>query len=286
MACSNADGIRARNTDHVTSPGMDPDTRAKWQAQGIDHLVAATLMDPTNGSIYYHLAYARAEAREIEEATFSIRSAIELDPENIEAWHLLALLRTAQKDWDGALKAIGVGIQTWEAGEEDETQGNLVTSQVADSSTQEIDYGAKPTATDPIATLQTPAGVHHLISGHVLRPFPTLHDSFTPPLSPSSRLSVVIQLKMTEAVIIEKVFGPDQALQKQQESFAFFSARSGYSRSGSEGSVAGRSTKDLGASFVAVIDQPADGSRSNVMDSSMISGASSFPRSAGAPIQN
>lgn len=228
-------------------------------------------MDPTNASIYYHLAYARAEAREIEQATSSIGSSLELDTGNVEAWHLLALLRTAQKDWDGALKAIGVGIQTWEAEEEEEEKP----SQAAGSAAiNEKDFAATSTDNTPIAAARTSTNTS-LIDGHILSRLATSH-SFTPPLTPGARLSIVIQLKMTEAVIIEKLFGPDQALQKQQESFAFFSARSGYSRPGSEGSVAGKSAKDLGASFVAVIDQPADGSRSAVMDSSMISGKSGF----------
>jgi hypothetical protein len=71
---------------------------------------------------------------------------------------------------------------------------------------------------------------------------------------------------MTEAVIIEKLYGHDQALQKQQESFAFFSARSGYARVGGggvdgggsvrSGTLTGTGTaKDLEAGYVAVADQ-------------------------------
>ncbi len=216
-------------------------------------------MDHSNSHTFYHLAYARAEARDIAGATFSNRTALELDSKNVEAWHLLALLRTADKDWQGALKAVEVGLQTWETAESSFAGPDA--GQQADSSLSPRDFavqGATPTAADtPAAT--SPAR-HALISGSVLLPAANDQTTARPPLPASKRLEMVIQLRMTEAVIVEKLHGQEVALQRQQESFAFFSARSGYSRLGgassseNTASVRTQSMRERPGSFSAATD--------------------------------
>jgi hypothetical protein len=80
--------------------------------------------------------------------------------------------------------------------------------------------------------------------------------SSPPPATAATRLANVIQLRMTQAVIVEKLHGPDEAMIRQQETFAYFSSRTGYSRPGGyeTGSGDGGSVRDLGESYVAVND--------------------------------
>jgi len=95
-------------------------------------------------------------------------------------------------------------------------------------------------------------------------------DSKPPPsaLTRAKRLENVIKLRMTLNVITEKMLGADLAMLRQQELFAFFSARSGKNRAsvggglgalrGSSsftsvpGSAGGGPKEDLGGSYISI----------------------------------
>jgi hypothetical protein len=102
-------------------------------------------------------------------------------------------------------------------------------------------------------------------------------------LTRAKRLENVIKLRMTLNVITEKMLGAEVAMLRQQELFAFFSARSGKNRAsvggglgglkGSAsftsvpGSAGGGAKEDLGGSYISInVDRPPasgeDGSRS------------------------
>lgn len=248
-------------------------TRPVFQAQGLDHLQAAVDLNPTSSSLMYHIAYARAEARQTDLAVTTVREALELDTNNLEAWHLLALLLTAQKDWQGAMKAIKAGIETWEEMEECLAKQEIAVSAkgnslgLVDSSIQQKDFAitSAPDSRNPSKSDTNPGeetvfdNIQLILPTGLLPIDPIFSIKSIPSLSHARRLAKVIQLRMTQAVIVEKVEGPGSAMWRQQETFAYFSARSGYMRPG--GATAGEasranSVRDLGGSFVAVPAAP------------------------------
>lgn len=210
-----------------------PQKRPEYQTQAVNHLRAATTLDHSSSEAFYHLSYAYATARHIDHAVGAIHTALQLDPQSVRAWHLLALLLTAQGDWNAAYKAGETGIALWEADDD------AITSDEADTATE-----CAPILTAP--TLLLPNGE--------VAPTPA-----APAERPSkfARLETVIQLRMTLNVITEKLHGPDAALEKHQQLFQFFSKRT-EARGGSRASTAvsepgsGHSNppQDLGGSYV------------------------------------
>ncbi|CAK9779362.1 unnamed protein product [Cutaneotrichosporon oleaginosum] len=186
----------------MSTKDADRVERPKYQAQAINHLRRATVLDPTSARAFYHLAYAEGAARSIQPALQAVREALELDDHSVRSWHLLALLLTATGDWEGALKACEAGVTLWEADDEAlaAEEGDLPTVN---------GHGVTPPR-----PLLSPQGV--LITP---TPAPIPHPSRF------RRLESVIQLRMTQNVITEKLRGPDIALEQQQELFLFFSQR-------------------------------------------------------------
>ena len=238
----------------------DPRSRPMLQAQGLAHLVAATQLAPSNSAARYHLAYARAEARDIAGALDAIREALELAPSNVEAWHLLALLLTASKDWSGAFKATQAGIDTWETVERQLARSQPVEdvgpNDVVPFGVSTRDYAAED---DAEGDSNNSAHEHQsvIVDRSVLPLAKSSIASSPPPATAATRLANVIQLRMTQAVIVEKLHGPDEAMIRQQETFAYFSSRTGYSRPGghqSDGSADDVSVRNLGESYVSVND--------------------------------
>ncbi|KAK8845479.1 hypothetical protein IAR55_006192 [Kwoniella newhampshirensis] len=231
------DGLRARVEEckgivrmAMSAHGVESLVRPNYQAQAINHLIASTSLNPTP-SAFYHLSYCQAEARSIETAIDSIRTSLELDSRNLQAWHLLALLLSAKRDWESAIKACEAGVSIWEedeelhAGEDGFGGGDVV----LDANVEARDFAVvplTPSIAQPPATLQSRPLLHR--DGC----FPDLDVTppSTTPLSRSARLEHVIRLRMTLNVVIEKTQGPEAAMLKQQELFAFFSARSGRNR--------------------------------------------------------
>lgn len=91
--------------------------------------------------------------------------------------------------------------------------------------------------------------------------------SLSSPATRAQRLGNVIRLRMTLDVIAEKTQGPDGAMARQQELFAFFSARSGKNRAaGATGPLTrglvvsdsvssvpgGEDGKGLGGSYISI----------------------------------
>ena len=207
--------------------------------------------------------------------------SIELDSKNVQAWHLLALILTAQGDWDAASKAGEAGVSVWEEGEMADTTDEDGPSENPDESNPSIaakDFAAAPS----VPTIPTIIAVTPPVSS---RPLLLPSGSFNPPriqsrppgptsMSRAKQLENVIRLRMTLNIVVEKTLGPDVAMLRHQELFAFFSGRAGknrgqhqgaYSR-GMTGSVSATSmpsasitggSKELGGSFVNVnVDSP------------------------------
>lgn len=250
--------------------GVDPLIRPIYQAQGIDHLTAAVKLHPSP-STFYHLAYANAEARRIDNAVEAIRTSIELEPANVPAWHLLALLLSARKDWSGALRATQVGVQTWEIREEQLQRlrpppaSSMVEPPPAESAPLEstvshLDFAIQQQRHEQTGTVDhEPPREQVLIVGEELVPIETPFDTSTigPPKT-AARLTEIIQLRISQAVIIEKAEGFNDALAKQHETFVYLSNKSHDIREEAAAlhesvvSIGSTQGADMGESFIAV----------------------------------
>ena len=225
---------------HIGIAGGDPVVRPSYQAQSLDHLRAAILLDPASGSIFYHLSYCQAEARAIEDATESIRRAIEIRASDIQAWHLLALLLTAQGDWNAAAKACDAGVAVWEQEEERElleaegagTGGNPDDS---DPAIETKDFAGSTSTSGPSVAITAPPSQTNsepllFASGEFKPTRIMIRPTHPPAVNRVVRLEHIIRLRMTANVIAEKTQGCEIAMLRQQELFGFFSARSGKNR--------------------------------------------------------
>ena len=273
-------------TDH------DPLARAGLQTDALKHLTNATLLAPSSAKAFYNLAYAQAECREIEASTHSIRSALELEPSNVHGWHLLTLLLTAKGKWHDAAKIADIGLESWDGDEEVETgaeDGAAVDETLKGDATivgrkDFVEAGPPSTSASTVpSSPPTTTSLPPLVgSDGRLIPMSSILSSNSSLLpTKAERLEAVLQLRMTQTVIVERLDGPEIAMERQQELFAFFSERCGKvlpppapaTRSGgvprsdtleTNGSVAGtRSTSGLRrVDFGAVEKRSYDGPRS------------------------
>jgi tetratricopeptide (TPR) repeat protein len=219
------------------------------------------LLSPKSSQAFYHLAYCLGEARQIEPAISAIRTCLELDQQNVQAWHLLALLLSASKDWEGATKACEAGVRIWEEDEENDA-AESEESPTGNPDENEPTVGTRDFASPiPAVTLpMEPTTAAPLIfrSGAIRSPAP-----FSVPLpTRSKKLENVIRLRITYKTIIEKIQGAEPAMEEAENLFAFFSARSGSGRTsfgyrkGLSGGMGQSmiSVKDVGGSYVSVAD--------------------------------
>ena len=234
------DSLYGSHLAYTPIAGGDPVVRPSYQAQSLDHLRAAIRLDSSSGSIFYHLSYCQAEARAIEDATESIRRAIEIRASDIQAWHLLALLLTAQGDWDAAAKACEAGVAVWEQEEERELleaegAGSGGNPDDSDPAIETKDFAGSTSASGPsVAIIAPPSRTNSeplLFASGEFKPTQIMTRPTHPPaVNRVVRLEHVIRLRMTANVIAEKTQGCEVAMLRQQELFGFFSARSGKNR--------------------------------------------------------
>ncbi|WVN90955.1 uncharacterized protein L203_106200 [Cryptococcus depauperatus CBS 7841] len=209
---------------------VDAHTRPTYQSQSINHLILSITLKPTP-SAYYHLAHCYAGARQMPKAVDAIRKSLEMDEKNVEGWHLLSILLTAQGDWEGAGRACDAGVKVWQE-REDRLVFEPSSSFTSQTVPNEEGVAVEGSITESLVPMLLPTGV-----------FTSL-----PPLCPAlppcaARLAQVIRLRMTLNAIVEKTSGCEAAMIKQQELFAFFSERCG--RGGSKrGSTTGSKNDD------------------------------------------
>ncbi|KAI8057796.1 hypothetical protein BDF22DRAFT_662404 [Syncephalis plumigaleata] len=98
--------------------------------ESISALTEAISRSPENAEAHYHLALQHADSRNLAQALVSVKQSLQLDASRVRAWHLLALLMSANKDLEGALRVCQVGIETseWEVQEDGngEKQGSAI----------------------------------------------------------------------------------------------------------------------------------------------------------------
>lgn len=233
-------------TTKLTRKDVNPHERAKYQSQSLNHLVFSTTTSPTPKSLY-HLAHAHAQARQIPQAIDAIHKSLEMDEKNVESWHLLGILLTSMRDWEAARKAVEAGWRVWEERDERDRQ---MDEEVEDHAQR---AGGEFTFKDFAASFSGPT---LLLPTGTFPPLPPLPES--PPTS-SQNLAQVIRLRMTLNMIIEKTQGCEEAMVRQQELFAFFSARCSLAGVAKQSATGAKDVPDreegLGESFVHIKKQ-------------------------------
>lgn len=202
---------------------------------------------------------------------------MESGADRIAAWHLLALLRTADRDWEGATKACEAGVDVWESAEQEWEAEEGTLDRVAQASVDPgeeagvvgHDFAVTESSDDRAATrtsgndsppILSPAEMYPNAPSSLL-PDGTLTPLPRPPrpapasalLDRAARLQDVIALRQTLNAVLEKRFGPTHALLGHQELFAFYKARSGTSGRGRYALSGARSVADsIAGSTVAL----------------------------------
>ncbi|SJX65896.1 uncharacterized protein SRS1_16449 [Sporisorium reilianum f. sp. reilianum] len=88
----------------------DPVRRPVLQSEALAELTTAVQLDDQSSEAFYQLAFLQAELRDVHSALQSARKAVELEPADVESWHLLVLLLSAQKKYKDAFKIAEVAL--------------------------------------------------------------------------------------------------------------------------------------------------------------------------------
>ena len=173
---------------------------------------------------YYHLALALSRAgpsRNISLAIEHARSAVEQDSREIRHWHLLGLLLIAAGDWKKA-KAIleyGAGVSEERVG--DEVLPQTPSGDAPGTPNGEIE-GLPPTeprfmsALGSSPTLLCRGATNLPAASLLLKPLPD-----HPPPSRRELFEQALQLRMTQLALTEHAEGPESAVEKWLEVFAW-----------------------------------------------------------------
>ncbi|KAJ1971913.1 hypothetical protein H4R35_004980 [Dimargaris xerosporica] len=162
----------------------DPDKRAKYQELAFQSYQRSLELDSHNAETLYHCGLHYAISRNIEQATVTVKNAIELRPAHLSSWNLLVLLVSSQKDYQQALQLCEIGCQESEWCDIDAEIQRVVFSH---------------TSSGPITSpdLTSAAG---------------LDDG-----------EAYLNLKITQCLLYELLYGPQSALQLHSILFTLFS---------------------------------------------------------------
>lgn len=178
--------------------------RPQQQDEALSLLKQSITFDDQSSETYYQLAQLQSELNDINSAVRSARRAVELEPAQVEYWHMLALLVSAQKDFRGALRVAEEGLA--EAEDDDE----------ADQESH------NPVAVNGAPVNGTLSKLAPVASANVKRT--TLLSVDFPP-SPRQRSESVLRLMITHNALEELVEGAQAAIEAQREIFEFFHNR-------------------------------------------------------------
>ena len=199
------------------------------------HLQKATKLDPSSSTAFYQLALVQSALRQAGAAVISARTVVELAPKDLRAWHLLALLLTAEEEWDNACQIIEHSIskteESSEAGPSMIGTGNgYAMGSMADSEGDHADSATPPASTSPEIPTAVSAssdmnfpvieGRSEKISSPVTLQYGLPSIPF---VSKFEKFESSIQLLLTQLAIIERVEGAESANEKWPDVFKFFS---------------------------------------------------------------
>jgi tetratricopeptide (TPR) repeat protein len=174
-------------------------TRTVLHEEALSLLKQSINLDDQSSETFYALAYLQSEMLDSVNSIRMARRAVELEPANVENWHLLTLLLSSQKDYKGALNVAEEGLG--EAEDDDE----------ADS------LSSKPTSNG----VYTNGNMDKSVSSR------TLLLSVDYPPRGTERAQSILRLMMTHNALEEVVEGGLAAIEGQREIFEFFHRRVG-----------------------------------------------------------
>ncbi|KAJ9478580.1 hypothetical protein PHBOTO_002081 [Pseudozyma hubeiensis] len=125
----------------------DPVRRPALQSEALADLTAAVQLDSQSSEAFYQLAFLQAELRDVHSALQSARKAVELEPADVESWHLLVLLLSAQKKYKDAFKIAEVALDECEKDDSGTSTGAANGSSPANfagSQLLSVDYPPRP----------------------------------------------------------------------------------------------------------------------------------------------
>lgn len=190
----------------------DPLKRPKLQGEALALLKQSATLDAEASETHLHLARLQAEMRDVTEATRSARRAVELEPADIQAWHLLSLLVSAQKDLKGALRVAEEGLA--EAEDDDEADQLAALKGLGSGDSPSSGGAAAPIVNGVIPASKPSTSVARTA---------LLSVDFPPRYS--ERAEATLRLMMTHNALEEVVEGSDAAIEGQREIFEFFHKR-------------------------------------------------------------
>lgn len=89
----------------------EPEKRPDLYTKAVECFEKAIQVYPQSFDGHYHLAYQLAEMREVTKAILAVKQSLSLESAHVPSWHLLALLLSAQKEFDRALSICAVGLK-------------------------------------------------------------------------------------------------------------------------------------------------------------------------------
>lgn len=194
-------------------------TRATLQDESLSLLKQSITLDDQSSETYYALAYLQSEMLNVNHALRSARRAVELEPANVEYWHLLTLLLTSQKDYKGALQIAEEGLAEAEDDDEaDQQKGGTAATTTAKP------LPSLPNGNTNGVTLMNKSSSSSSASSSLRT---TLLSVDFPPRG-SERSQSILRLMMTHNALEEIVEGGQAAIEGQREIFEFFHRRVGF----------------------------------------------------------
>ncbi|KAE8232062.1 hypothetical protein CF326_g2908 [Tilletia indica] len=176
--------------------------RPELQQEALSLLETSAQLDPHASETHFQLAYVQAEKRDIRSAVFSARKALELEPADVDSWHLLVLILSSQKDYKAALDLAEVAL------------GEAETDDAADDLDGTVNTPARPM---PNGFGPTPTAAPIISRSTLL--------SFDFPPKPIERSHAILRLMVTHNVLQEMVEGVEAAIDGQRNLFEFFHER-------------------------------------------------------------
>ncbi|CDW98819.1 hypothetical protein [Sporisorium scitamineum] len=125
----------------------DPVRRPVLQSEALAELTTATQLDDQSSEAFYQLALLQAELRDVHSAIQSARKAVELEPADVESWHLLVLLLSAQKKYKDAFKIAEVALDECDKDDKGASTGGVNGTSPANFAASQLlslDYPPRP----------------------------------------------------------------------------------------------------------------------------------------------
>ncbi|KIJ67164.1 hypothetical protein HYDPIDRAFT_25637 [Hydnomerulius pinastri MD-312] len=278
------------NTVNVLTE-QDPLTRPVQLSNALAQCSQSVEAFPTPAA-HHQLALALAApgpAQNLEEAVSSASAAVEGEPNEIRHWHLLALLLTAEGQWEKAKGVLEVGVGIGEIPLDDEEPSDAdITQEKSEPEPRtngveardfEVEKGrANGSASNGNGHVADGTSVHEMVldpdavaippSATLLRPLP---DHPSP--SPRDVFEYALQLRLTQMALTEHVEGPEGAEGKWVDVYGWISER--------KGSVSETQCKRFSESLILL---PLDGRATLSVRSSMDTGSRSAATQTGSTV--